>query len=398
MLSADHALDSNLRLSEGLNMRRLLAVVLLAGCAVAQNPGNASSNAAARGESAHLPPVPQASAQVTNFTIPVTHADMYCSGFLGKEPARKDTYVMGGLNSPIQTRFHARDFIFINGDYQPGTRVSFVRQTKDVDRMEAFKGQAAALRKTGDVFAELGYAVVIEKRGDSTVAQVEFTCEPIVPGDYVVPFVAKPEVSYRKHTTTDRFPDRAMTVGRIIAAHDFDQYVASGQKVYFNVGAQKGLKPGDMFYVVRSYRADEMDAVDPYELETGVFEETRKNAPAMPRHMENRLPEQVVAEAVVLSANENSATAMITFALSEVHVGDRIASETTQAPAQQGSASANFGSPETAKKGARLGPLCAAFAILDCGKNAMGHPAEGDNNAADQKNAAKETSTAGGAQ
>jgi hypothetical protein len=377
-------------------MRRLLAVVLLAGCAVAQNPGNPGNdagNAPARGASAHLPPVPQASAQVTNFTIPVSHADMYCSGFLGKEPARKDTYVMGGLNSPIQTRFHARDFIFINGDYQPGTRVSFVRQTKDVDRMEAFKGQTAALRKTGDVFAELGYAVIVEKRGDATVAQVEFSCEPIVPGDYVVPFVAKPDVTYRKHTTTDLFPDRPQTVGRIIAAHDFDQYVATGQKVYFNVGAQKGLKPGDMFYVVRNYRADEMDAVDPYELQTGVFEETRKNGPRMPAHMENKLPERVVAEAVVLNANENSATAMITFALTEVHIGDRIASETAQAPVQQGSAASNFAAPETAKKGARLGPLCTAFAILDCGKNAMGHPAQPD-----QKTAVKETSTAGGAQ
>lgn len=329
-------------------MRRLLAVVLLAGCAVAQNPGN-TGNDPARGGSAHLPPVPQASAQVTNFTIPVTHADMYCSGFLGKEPARKDTYVMGGLNSPNQTRFHDRDFIFINGDYQPGTRVSFVRQSKDVDRTEAFKGQTAAIRKTGDVFAELGYAVVVEKRGDATVVQVEFSCEPIVPGDSVVPFVAKPEVTYRKHTTADRFPDRAQTVGRIIAARDFDQYVGSGQKVYFNVGAQKGLKPGDMFYVVRNYRTDEMDAVDPYELKTGVFEETRKNAPRMPRHMEDKMPERVVAEAVVLTANENSATAMVTFALSEVHVGDRIANETATAPAQQGSVGSNFASPEAAR-------------------------------------------------
>lgn len=340
-----------------------------------------------------MPPVPQVSAQVTNFTIPVSHADMYCSGFLGKEPARKDTYVMGGLNSPNQTRFHDRDFIFINGDYQPGTRVSFVRQSKDVDRMEAFKGQTAALRKTGDVFAELGYAVVVEKRGNATVAQVEFSCEPIVPGDYVVPFVAKPDVSYRRHTTTDLFPDRAQTVGRIIAARDFDQYVASGQKVYFNVGAQKGLKPGDMFYVVRSYRADEMDAVDPYELQTGVFEETRKNGPRMSAHMENKLPERVIAEAVVLNANENSATAMITFALSEVHVGDRIASETAQAPAQQSSVGSSFAAPEAARHGARLGPLCSVFAILDCGKNAMGQSSE-----ADQHTATRETSTAGGAQ
>jgi hypothetical protein len=269
--------------------------------------------------------------------MPVSHSDLYCSGFLAKAPARTDTYVLGGLHSPNQTRFHAHDYMFINGDYAVGSRVSIVRQTRDVNRMDAFEGQTAALKKTGDIMGELGYAVVIEKRGDSTVAQIEFSCDAVVPGDYVVPFIPRPEINYRQHTTVDRFPDKAQTVGRIIAARDFDQFVATGQKVYLNIGTSKGLKPGDMFYVVRTYRVDEMDVTDRYELKTGAFEDSRINEPKMPKHAENKMPERVIGEVVVLTASENSATAMITFALSEVHVGDRIAAEQpTAAPAKGG--------------------------------------------------------------
>jgi hypothetical protein len=335
-------------------MQRLLALLLLTGCAVAQDAPPAS-------KSVHLTEVPKVSAQVTERLVPASHADMYCSGFLAKEPARKDTYVLGGTDSPNQQRFHTHDFLFINGDYEVGTRISFVRQTKDVDRMEAFNGQANALKSTGDVFGDLGYAVVVEKRGNATVAQVEFSCDAIVPGDYVVPFIARPEVNYRQHSTTDLFPDKPRTMGRILAARDFDQFVATGQKVYLNIGEQKGVKPGDMFYVVRNYTADEMDAADVAEFYTPVFEDSRTNEPKM-RHFENRMPERVVGEAVVLSANDHSATAMVTFALSEVHVGDRIASETlTGAP--EGIAD-NF-----AGHGSRLGPLC-HIALLNCGTQA----------------------------
>jgi hypothetical protein len=246
--------------------------------------------------------------------------------------------------------------------------VSFVRQTKDVDRTEAFKGQMAALKNAGDVFGELGYAVVVEKRPDTLIAKVEFSCDAIVPGDYVVPFTPKADVTYRERTTVDQFPAGVKPVGRIIASRDFDQYVATGQKVYLNTGAKNGVKPGDLFYIVRNYNRDEMDAADQFEFKTGSFDETRKNTPKMPRNVENKMPEHVVGEAVVLSAQDASATAMITFALSEVHVGDRIASETPGAGAS--SSASSFGPAEHEAKSAHVPSICSVFAILNCGKQA----------------------------
>src|SRR5690242_383794 len=109
-------------------MHRFLAVVLLAGVAVAQDAMPAPAKA-------HLSEAPQVSAQVTERLMPVSHSDLYCSGFLAKAPARTDTFVLGGQHSPNQTRFGAPDYLFINGDYAVGSRVSIVRQTRDVNRM-----------------------------------------------------------------------------------------------------------------------------------------------------------------------------------------------------------------------------------------------------------------------
>src|SRR5690349_16013692 len=149
-------------------MHRFLALLLVAGCAFAQD----AQNAPVDGKSAHLTAPPQVSTQVTERLMPVSHSDLYCSGYLAKAPVKNDSYVMGGLNSPNATRFHARDYIFINGDYAPGSRVSFIRQTKDPDRLDSFEGQTKALKQTGAIFGELGYAVVVEKRGSAIVAQV----------------------------------------------------------------------------------------------------------------------------------------------------------------------------------------------------------------------------------
>ncbi len=37
---------------------------------------------------------------------------------------------------------------------------------------------------------------------------------------------------------------------------DFDSVLGTGQKVYFNVGSNQGVKVGDYFRAVRSYAGD----------------------------------------------------------------------------------------------------------------------------------------------
>ena len=172
-------------------------------------------------------------------------------------------------------------------------------------------------------------------RSKSAIAQVEFSCDPIVPGDIAVPFAEKPAVSFHSPVRFDRFaPSNGKTSGRIVMAKDFDTVVGTGQKVYMNVGASQGVKVGDYFRAVRSYEADLKDPVDSLSFKASTTEDTQKDPPSVePKFMSHSkgqvirvadLPRRAVGEIVVISATDTTATGMIVFALEDVHVGDGV--------------------------------------------------------------------------
>jgi hypothetical protein len=270
-------------------------------------------------------------ARINQHDIPVNHSDLYCAGFVSAKLLPRQHFVAGGLGTPIQSEFHDRDLIYLHGGgYEPGTRVSLVREMRDLNSYSPFPAARNLLLRTGQMYAELGYARVLEIRGhDIAVAQVEFACKNVATGDLAVPFVAKPALSYRKRSSMDQFPATPSKVaGRIVAAREFDQYLASGSKIYINVGIQNGVKVGDYFRVVRGYEVQSLDSVDAAVFEQSFGEDTQKNPPRLPKKSLGELPKHVVGEAIVLGTTPGSATAMITFAMEEIHVGDVIELET----------------------------------------------------------------------
>ncbi|MFB3813573.1 MAG: hypothetical protein ACE14L_05630 [Terriglobales bacterium] len=277
-------------------------------------------------KSAALPATPPAyTTMLTEPAQPVTHSDLYCAGFVTPERLPRANFVAGGLQTPVQSRFNDREFLYLHGSgFTPGTRVSIVRELHDPNRYESFPGEKARLARAGTVYGDIGYAVVIKSGGpDTFIAQVEFSCEDILAGDLVVPFAERQPVSYRQHSTVDLFPSNETSLsGRIIAARDFDKYLGTNRKVYLDIGAQSGVKPGDYFRIVRGYRTKDLDATDAASYGQTIQEDTQKNAPALSAKQRENLPRHVVGEVVVLSARPTTATAMITFALEDVHIGD----------------------------------------------------------------------------
>jgi len=272
-------------------------------------------------------PAPSASlmnANVIQHNLPVTRSDLYCAGFLGKQLPR-DRFVAGGLDTPYTARFVDHDFVFLRGNnFQPGTRVSFVRDMRDTNALHPFPGTASLLGHSGHLYSELGYGVILENRGtDIAVARIEFSCDNVVAGDLVVPFVEKQPITVRPTSTLDRFPAHPSALsGRIVAAGDFDQNFGVGHKIYLNVGADRGVKPGDYFRLVRSYARSQYDEADAGVFDSTIMEDTQRDPLRVPYSKLRELPSRVVGEAIVLSTQPGTATAMITFALQEVHVGD----------------------------------------------------------------------------
>jgi hypothetical protein len=191
------------------------------------------------------------------------------------------------------------------------------------------------LKAMGQPYAELARVRVIDARSKMAVAQIEFSCDPVNPGDIVVPYAEKTPVSFHPPLRFDRFaPPNSKTTGRIVMARDFDSVLGTGMKVYMNMGSSQGVKVGDHFRAVRSYAADLKDPVDSLSFKAALAEDTQKREPSIDAGMWTKnngpmihvadLPRRAVGEIVILSTTATTSTGMIVFALEDVHLGDAV--------------------------------------------------------------------------
>ncbi|MGB9103276.1 MAG: hypothetical protein WCC59_00835 [Terriglobales bacterium] len=265
----------------------------------------------------------------TNLTERVqapSYADMYCSGFITNEDHGKGSYVVAGAESPNQTQFYQGDIVFLEGSgLQEGYRLSVIRELRDPNKSRAYEGQAGAISALGQPYAELGRLRVTAIREKAAIAQVEYSCSPIVAGDIVVPFQERAPVAYRRNTAMERFPASAGSLtARIVMAKDFDYILGTGQRVYISAGADKGVKVGDYFRAVRDYDPASMDDLGELSYKVTQSEETQKSHTSITSGKYAELPRRALAEMIVLNVTPTSSTAMITYALESVTVGDSV--------------------------------------------------------------------------
>ena len=211
-----------------------------------------------------------------------TAADIYCAGFLTKERIPDANYVNGGLETPTSTKFEIGELVYLAGSgYQTGQLYSIVREMRDLNEYEIYPGQRKVLAAAGRPYGEIGRVRVVDTRSHSAIAQVEFSCDPINPGDIALPFVEKP-ADYIPRARAFR-PVRASRMGNSAdascSAKDFDGVLGTGMKLYMNMGSNQGVKVGDYFRVVRSYTATLNDPVDSLSFKMQTSEDTQMRPP-----------------------------------------------------------------------------------------------------------------------
>lgn len=276
----------------------------------------------------------------TNLNFPMgrvespTNSDLYCAGFVSKNLLPNVNYITGGLDTPSTTHYGDSELVYLTGKgYELGKRYEVVRELRDPNRFETYHGQHAMLKTMGQPYAELGIVRVVDTRHREAIAKIEFSCSPILPGDFLTPFVERANVSAHPPMHFDRFaPPNGKASGRIVLAKDFDTELGTGTKVYLNLGTNQGIKPGDYFRAVRSYEADLHNPVDSLSFKTSAADDTQARPPAVERGMLDiskgptihvaDLPRRAVGEIVVLSATPTTSTGMIVFAMEDVHIGD----------------------------------------------------------------------------
>src|SRR5580700_2188865 len=271
-----------------------------------------------------------------------TYADVYCAGFINRQTLPDANFVAGGLQTPSTTKFVKGDVVYLYGSgYTAGAEYEIIRALRDINEYEMFPGQRKLLQATGQPYEEVGRVRVLDTRTKTAVAQIEYSCDPINPGDTAIPFAEKPMVSFHAPVRFDRFlPTGSKVSGRIVMGKDFDSVVGTGQKVYFNVGANQGVKVGDYFRAVRNYEEDLHDPVDSLSFKAAISEDTQKKQPSFDPAMFTKgngpvihvrdLPRRAVGEIVVIGITPTTATGMIVFAMEDMHVGDGVELDETQ--------------------------------------------------------------------
>jgi hypothetical protein len=265
-----------------------------------------------------------------------TYADLYCAGFISKQTLPDANYVAGGLETPSTTKFTRGDIVFLQGTgYNLGAEYEIIRALQDMNEYEMYPGEKRLLRETGQPYEEVGRVKVIDTRTRVAVAQVEYSCDGLNPGDTAIPFAEKQMVSFHVPMSLDRFlPASNRLSGRIVMGKDFDSQLGTGQKVYLNVGANQGVKVGDYFRAVRTYDADLLDPVDSLSFAASMTDDTQKKPAVMDPNFLTRtngpvvhvadLPRRAVGEIVIIGVTPTTATGMIVFAMETVHAGDGV--------------------------------------------------------------------------
>ena len=280
--------------------------------------------------------------QATNVNFPTerietpTRSDLYCAGFVNKERLPNANFVAGGLDTPTSTQYADGEIVYLAGkNYELGKQYTIVRELRDPNRYETFAGQSAILKAMGQPYAELATVRVVDTRSKMAIAHIEFSCQPLLPGDIAIPFVEKPSISFHPPLRFDRFaPANGKLSGRIVAARDFDSELGSGMKVYMNLGSNQGVRPGDYFRAVRAYEADLHNAVDSLSFKASTAEDTQAKPPSIDQKILTKtngpdihvadFPRRAVGEIVVLTTTPTTSTGMIVFAMEDMHLGDGV--------------------------------------------------------------------------
>ncbi|HUR36890.1 MAG TPA: OmpA family protein [Terriglobales bacterium] len=255
-----------------------------------------------------------------------TDSDIYCAGLVSPQPLAKNSLVSGGFETPSQSRFMDRDYIYLTGGgYEVGSQYTVMRDVRDTNSFEPYYGKKKNLKAAGTLYAEIGRVRVVKVDRNVGIAQVEFACEQINVGDFTMPFQEKARPQFRRTVPFDRFASpNGMATGLVIGANESRMIAGAKDKIYLNIGANKGLKVGDYFRATRTYNSLRYDENEKLLFNATVTDEDVEKQQLFPAKRVGEFPRRAIGEMIILSVTPSTATAMVTRSLEQIQVGDGV--------------------------------------------------------------------------
>ncbi len=267
---------------------------------------------------------------VLGFRYKTSYKDVYCAGFISREHFASGRAVQGGSRSPEEDHFTARDTIFLAGSaYEVGNRYAIIRDVRDPNRYEYFKGQNKQLNRLGHLYAELGQLRIDGIENGYALATIETSCQPIVAGDMVIPFRDKGSFTAEPRTTPFQVFGVALPRrhGTIIMSAEFDNNFGLHKIVYINLGSNAGVKPGDYLRISRTYDVAKMPEINRLTLDAPGYDDTQRHHLIVSQRTMKNWPVKGLGEMMVISVTPETATCLVTMALENLQVGDLVAQE-----------------------------------------------------------------------
>lgn len=259
--------------------------------------------------------IAQETGEGSGMSVPVaTHSQAACTGFIADPALPRDLFVLGGADDDFHSvvrQFVQGESIFIshhNNGENPSVGVQYrvIRPAHDLFQTMHYADERRDLRRMGTPYEDVAEVTVSHVNPDGVVAKVNFSCEPIVPGDTLVAYQPRPIPEYTLSPPLDHFAplDNNRKHGEIAASRNNIGYFGAQTVVYLNLGEADGAKPGARFRIYKVLPAHN----------TGFL-------------AREKTPTEIVGEAVVLSVQSKSSVAMVVSSYREISAGDYVEAE-----------------------------------------------------------------------
>lgn len=251
--------------------------------------------------------------------------DMYCSGVITPQAPAKDTQLISGEGSDTRLTFQEGDYVYLNKGSIQGVRVgdrfSIVRAVDEPTRVPWFKWQFSLMHAIGTLWEDEGRVKVVVTLANTSIVQIENSCDYLQRGDIAVPFVQRAAPPLKADATFDRFaPPSGRAKAMLLAGKHFSVSFGTNDIVYVNLGEAQGVHVGDYF---RIFRYTGQPSETAWQSNRMAFEVFGFGGVSNDYKWDN-VPREVLGEGIVVRTSSDAASVLVTFSLREFFAGDYV--------------------------------------------------------------------------